>query len=232
MCTARKLSVVVSFHDEAANVPAVCDEIAELGRCVPLHEVILVDNGSRDDTGDLLEKAAARGWCRVLHNQAPSAYGTGYFSGCAAATGDLIVTNHADGQFRFQEITAGHWLDRMDAQGVGAVFPRRTGRSRLARARSLTVRIGSAIMLGEPVPDVNGQPKIFPRSLVDPGVPGPEGFAFDLHLYRSATRAGLHILRPPTVEHPRRDGASSWSGSVDRQAAALARYLADVRKMQ
>lgn len=86
---APSCSVVVPVRDDAAQLRGLLACLA--AQTEPPHEVIVVDNGSRDDTAAI---AAAAG-CRVIREGSPgipAAAGTGY----DAAHGELIVRCDAD----------------------------------------------------------------------------------------------------------------------------------------
>lgn len=88
------LSVVVPAYNEAATIEAVVERL----RRVPLTlEVIAVDDGSTDGTGQLLDRLAGAGLLdRVIHHERNRGKGAALRSGVAAATGAVIVVQDAD----------------------------------------------------------------------------------------------------------------------------------------
>ena len=94
------VSVVIPCLDEAETIAecvttarAVLDESGFTG------EVIVVDNGSTDGSGDLARAAGA-----VVVDEPRRGYGSAYLAGLAAASGDYIVMVDADLTYDFREI--------------------------------------------------------------------------------------------------------------------------------
>jgi len=93
------LSIVLPAKDEADSMPSV---VSELRRLHPDAEIIVVDDGSTDGTG---EKATAAGATRVVAHPYPMGNGAAVKDGARAATGEIIVFMDADGQHRPSEVS-------------------------------------------------------------------------------------------------------------------------------
>ena len=82
MTGAPSFAIIIPFFDEAQNVELVCIELKEvLRKELSEGEVILVDDGSEDGTGDLLDRVASN-WpeCRVFHLDRNRGQAAAYFS--------------------------------------------------------------------------------------------------------------------------------------------------------
>lgn len=86
-----KISVILPAKNEAEGLRSV---LPALRACLPDAEVIVVDDGSTDDTAAV---AAAHG-ARVLSSPYPMGNGAAIKSGARAAGGDILVFMDADGQ--------------------------------------------------------------------------------------------------------------------------------------
>lgn len=88
------VSVLLPVYNEAATIEKVVDR---LGR-VPLRiEIVAVDDGSADGTGERLERLAAAGRVhRLIRHPRNLGKGAAVRSAIAAATGDVMVTQDAD----------------------------------------------------------------------------------------------------------------------------------------
>jgi dolichol-phosphate mannosyltransferase len=100
------LSLVIPCYNEQENVNVLLDRVngalAALGR--PF-EVILVDDGSTDDTPKLLAEGMKKfPWLRVLRMAKNGGQSAAFEAGFAAARGDLIATVDADLQNDPEEI--------------------------------------------------------------------------------------------------------------------------------
>lgn len=105
------LSIIIPCYNEVQNVPKLQQELlpvaAQLGM-TRLVEVIFVDDGSTDDTWDVLREAFAQrdGPVMIRFERHPVNLGLGAAirTGFAAARGDVIVTTDSDGTYHFSEI--------------------------------------------------------------------------------------------------------------------------------
>ena len=104
----RKLSLVLPAHNEAENIEAVVTRALDvLPRVVRDVEVIVVNDGSRDETGTIIDRLADdNGRVLAIHHPVNRGYGAALTSGFRAATGDSIMFMDADRQFDIADINA------------------------------------------------------------------------------------------------------------------------------
>ncbi len=101
------ISVIIPAHNEAARIGDVVR-----GALVIADEVIVVDDGSDDDTASVAEAVGAR-----VVRQANAGYIAAIKRGFRHARGDVVVTMDADGEHRAEDIPrlvapiAGSWAD-------------------------------------------------------------------------------------------------------------------------
>lgn len=103
-----KLSLVLPAHNEAENIEAVVERALEVLPAVTReHEIIVVDDGSKDDTPEIIDRlAAAHPTVVALHHPVNKGYGAALTTGFAAATGDQIMFMDSDRQFDIADIRA------------------------------------------------------------------------------------------------------------------------------
>src|SRR5262245_16520949 len=93
-----RMSLVIPCYNEAKNLDSLLQRCAALGKEDGV-EVILVDNGSTDDTARVLAEALPRyPMCRSLRVEKNQGYGYGILAGLRASKGDIIGWTHADMQ--------------------------------------------------------------------------------------------------------------------------------------
>jgi glycosyltransferase involved in cell wall biosynthesis len=93
-----QVSVFVPAHNEAENIPELLARIEEgLEACGLAGEVILVDDGSTDDTAEVAEALQTRyPWLRVLRHRRNMGLTEAMRTGFRAVRGDLILFLPAD----------------------------------------------------------------------------------------------------------------------------------------
>jgi glycosyltransferase involved in cell wall biosynthesis len=87
------LSVVMPVYNEEATLRAIVDRV----RSVPVEkELILVDDGSRDDSRRILQELAGLDGVRVLLHERNRGKGAALRTGFEAARGDVVLVQDAD----------------------------------------------------------------------------------------------------------------------------------------
>ena len=102
----RSLTVFFPFYNEEANIERVVRAaVGTLARLGLDWEIILVDDGSRDRTGELADRLAAENpRIRAIHHKPNRGYGGALQSGFRNATKDWVFYTDGDGQFDIQQI--------------------------------------------------------------------------------------------------------------------------------
>ncbi len=95
---APELSIVIPIRNEAENLPKLYDEFtAALTGFGRPYEILLIDDGSTDKSGEILAKMAAEDWrVRVIRFRRNFGQTAGFSAGFAYARGRLIITADGD----------------------------------------------------------------------------------------------------------------------------------------
>lgn len=205
-----RLSLVIPCFNEAPNLPLLlsrCVEVAKPGEV----EVILVDNGSTDDSPCLLAELLPqyRG-CRSVRVDKNQGYGFGILSGLHAAKGQLLGWTHADMQTDPADVQRG--LSLFESHGDDIfVKGRRYGRLLGDTLFTIGMSAFETALLGHPMWDINAQPTLFSRAFFESWREPPHDFSLDLYAYYQAKRAGLPVHRFPVQFGERAHGVSHWN---------------------
>lgn len=199
------VSVVIPAINEAENLPHV---LARLPR--GLHEVILVDGRSSDDT--VAVALAVRPGIRVV-TQDGRGKGDALACGFAAATGQIIVTIDADGSTDPAEIPAyvAALLDGAEF-AKGSRFLPGGGSSDITWLR----RLGNAVLSGTVnrlwgtcYSDLCYGFNAFWAHTLERITPDCDGFEIETLMNVRAAAAGLRVVEVPSFEHDRIHGESN-----------------------
>jgi dolichol-phosphate mannosyltransferase len=226
------LSIIIPCFNEGPNVgrleATLLPVIADLSRRERV-EVILVDDGSRDDTPQRLRELAMSHpeFVVVTHVQ-NRGLGAALRSGIAAARGEWIVTTDADGTYRFAEIPAlltrrGPAIDVITASPYhprGGVENVPAYRLILSRGASTLYRL----IVGGQVHTYTALFRAYRREVLQTVPVRSDGFLAVAQLLAESILSGFAVAEYPTVLHVRRYGQSK--AKVARIMRAHLRYMA------
>jgi dolichol-phosphate mannosyltransferase len=218
------ISVVLpAFNEEAALPEAIsqCDRLKEL---IPGSlQVIVVDDGSSDETAALVERLAVdRPWLQLERHEANRGYGVALRTGFAAATGTFVFFTDADNQFDITE--AAEHLPRLTDLDMLAGF-------RVYRYDPLPRLVASwgynrlvRVLFRVRVRDVDCSFKIMRRSRLDSIVLLSTDFFIDTELVARARKWNWRIGEVGVRHFPRKTGTTTVRPSdVPRTLRVVAR---------
>ncbi|HOV80509.1 MAG TPA: glycosyltransferase family 2 protein [Bacillota bacterium] len=101
------ISIFFPCYNEEQNVERVTREALEVAqRISDDYEVIIVNDGSKDRTGEIADRLARENPAvRVVHHETNKGYGAALQTGFKNATKELVFYTDGDGQFKIEEIT-------------------------------------------------------------------------------------------------------------------------------
>lgn len=227
-----KLSIVVPCYNEEQNIPLILNRFGEIIKREDI-EVILVDNGSTDDSAlvlaELLPKYAFARTVRVEVNQG---YGYGILQGLRQCRGEYIGWTHADMQTDPADlIKALDIIEKNDNDEKVFVKGNRKGRPLFDRFFTSGMSIFETLYMGVKLYDVNAQPNVFSRRFFDTWINPPKDFALDLYALYMAQKAGLRIERFDVVFPKRIHGASHWNTGLASKWKFIKRTVGFSRKL-
>lgn len=182
-----------------------------------MHELILVNNGSTDQTEFIIAEMARKySWITPVQIKSNLNYGGGIYEGCKYATCDIFCYIPGDLQVMPNDVlnVFTKFLEHRDKQTTLFIKGFRSTRYDPWQTR-ITSKIYTFLankILNLNMKDVNGLPKMFHRSLLDQlPYERMKTFVFDSQLLSIARVNKWTIIEIPVTFHSRREGVSSWS---------------------
>jgi len=205
-----KLSLIIPCYNEAANLPLLLERCASLGGNHAI-EVILVDNGSTDNSADVLQTLLPRyPHCRSVRVPVNQGYGYGILSGLKAARGELLAWTHADMQTDPKDVLRGLEIFREHGNAI-YVKGQRIKRPLADVFFTIGMSIFETALLNTRLWDINAQPNMFSKAFFETWVNPPHDFSLDLYVYFTARAQGLPVYRFPVEFGERAHGVSHWN---------------------
>ena len=209
----KKLTVIIPCYNEADNIPAVFPEI--LKKCEERDwQLVIVDDGSRDNSAQLLSDFASER-VNVVRHKLNRGYGAAIKTGILTAETDYIVTIDADGQHNLDDIE--HLLDRaIEANADMVVGGRPTDSYNHSgwyrNFGKFMIRSLIKMIMSVPVRDQNSGMKLYRRDLALENLPiCPDNMAYsDIILLLFVDSRHL-VLEEPIRINCRRGGISTIS---------------------
>ena len=205
-----KLSLVIPCFNEAENLPFLIERIGEIF-FEKNNEVIFVDNGSYDETPQILPNLIKNyihfKSIRIENNLG---YGNGILMGLRQAKGDVLAWTHADMQTDPADLLKG--LKIFEEYGTNIfVKGRRLGRPILDSFFTLGMSIFESIVLKKLMWDINAQPTMFSKDFFKAWENPPLDFSLDLFVYNEAIKQSYPIHRFHVNFANRKFGKSHWN---------------------
>ena len=199
-----------AYNDEHTIEGIVRTAAAELRKVTDDFEILVVNDGSRDSTGDILERLRAEAPClRVIHHEKNMGYGAALISGFRGAKKDLIFYTDGDGQYDVTEmhnllaqlgpnidLVNGYKIKRADAWHrivIGELY-----RRAMRRAFRLSIR------------DVDCDFRLFRRRIFDSITLESRSGVICVEMAKKFERAGFRMAEVPVSHYPRLHGSSEF----------------------
>jgi glycosyltransferase involved in cell wall biosynthesis len=223
---APDISLVMPCYNEEACLRQTASEVLDAFARAGLElELIMVDNGSRDRTGEIIDRLAAEDR-RVVKVVVPEnqGYGYGVVCGYTRVTAPLVGHIVADGQVSAQDLVV-TCLRARNAQGPAIAKVRRRFRNDSLRRKIISAIYNFGIhfvfgWLGSI--DINGVPKIMPREVYAALDLKSKDWFLDPELMIKASYLGVRVL-----EHDV-EGLMRQGGKSNVRAVTIFQFLRNI----
>lgn len=203
------ISVFFPCHNEEAAVESLTQKtLAVLQKLTKDFEIIIVDDGSTDNTAQIADKLATEiPQLKVVHHEKNLGYGSALQSGFKAATKELVFYTDGDAQFDINELSP--LLPLMNQYDIVSCYRinRREGLFRKFNAFCWTKLI--CFLFGLRLKDIDCAFKLYKRNIFDNIKMESTGALIDTEILAKAARKGYSITQRPVHHYPRQAGASS-----------------------
>jgi glycosyltransferase involved in cell wall biosynthesis len=222
------LSVFFPCYNEEENVERTT--LAALDACRRIttdFEIIIVNDGSRDRTGEIAERLSREHpEVRVVHNNPNQGYGGALQAGFRAATRPWVFYTDGDGQFDFNEIPK--LLELRDRYDIVSAYriDRKDPFVRKFNAWGWTTLCN--FLLGTRLRDIDCAFKLYPRKLFDEIEMWSKGALIDAEVLAKASRLGYRIGQIGVHHYPR--VAGQQTGASLKVIARAFKELFKLRK--
>jgi glycosyltransferase involved in cell wall biosynthesis len=199
-----------AYNDQHTIEGIVRTAAEEMRRVTEDFEVLVVDDGSKDETPTILDRLAAEvSYLRVIHHERNMGYGAALISGFTNARKDLIFYTDGDGQYDVREmhnllaqlqpnidLVNGYKVKRADAWYrilIGATY-----RRAMRWAFNLSIR------------DVDCDFRLFRRYIFETISLESRSGVICVEMAKKFERAGFQMAEVPVSHYPRVHGRSEF----------------------
>jgi glycosyltransferase involved in cell wall biosynthesis len=223
------ISLVLPAYNEADNIePLVAEAVPALEACTDDYEIIVVDDGSADDTAGVTQRVMeANPRVRLVQHAVNQGFGAAVFSGFTNATKEWIFYTDADRQFVLSELE--RFIPLMDQADLIAGYraPRQDPFMRVFYGKGWSMLC--TVVFGYTVRDVDCGFKLLRREIIQELASdiASRGATFSIEWLVRAKRAGYRFVELPVTHRPRVAG-SQTGANIDVIVRAF-RELVQVR---
>lgn len=212
MNSALSLSVFFPAYNDALSLPALIEDTFQVLAPYPGDfEVIIVNDGSADGTGEVVTALQARygSPLRMITHEKNMGYGAALRSGFRAAQNDLVFYTDGDGQYDVTELPL--LLEQM-RPGVGLVNGFKVNRNDpwyrkiIGSTYTAFVRVLFRIRLS----DIDCDFRLIRRSLLDDINLTSTSGTICLELVHKLEQCGARVVEVPVHHRPRLHGSSQF----------------------
>ncbi len=226
------LSIVLPCYNEARGLAALVQRYAEVKGDTDF-ELILINNGSKDNTEEVMANLRSRfPFVRthtVIQNKG---YGDGIWQGLQIARGEWIGWSHADLQTDPADVFRAHaLLKQQPAPEQILVKGSRVGRALSEQIITWGMQAVASVLLRGAFHEINAQPKMFHRRLLPQIKAPPIDFNFDIYVLYQAKRAGWTFRSIPVQFPPRQYGYSNWSKTWGSKIRTIRRSISFMARL-
>ncbi len=207
------ISVFFPCYNEQENVGSTVEKALDVLEKLGMDfEIIIVNDGSSDNTGRIADEFAGRdGRIKVVHHRENLGYGAALQSGFTAATKELVFYTDGDGQFDISEMPP--LFSLMEQYDVVSCY-------RLNRQDSIMRKINGwcwtklvCLLFGLKIRDIDCAFKLYKRKIFEGLSLSSTGALIDTEILARASRKG-YLITQKGVHHYSRTAGSQTGANL------------------
>lgn len=205
----RSISVILPAYNEEAIIGETVRAVGTvLDKLSPDYEVIVVNDGSRDRTAEVVAELSARNpRVRCISHSQNQGYGAALGTGFASATKELVFLTDGDKQFDVAELSQFLPLAEEAELVIGFRRPRRDPLMRRLNGWGWNFLVN--LLFGYTSRDADCAFKLFHRSILNTLRVRSGGATFSAELLIKARRLGFRIIERRVSHYPRPAGSAT-----------------------
>jgi len=202
----KELTIVVPAYNEAKAIGQTMTALKAVLESASIDgEIVVVDDGSKDGTGDAAEAAGAR----VIRLEENSGYGYALKTGIANSESKFVAIIDADGTYPAEKLPEMLELCRNADMVVGDRGAAMKNVQWIRRPPKWALNTLANMLARRKIPDLNSGLRVFKRSSLERFVQLlPDGFSFTTTITLSMICSNLRVIYTPIV-YNKRVGQSS-----------------------
>jgi len=205
----KSLSVFFPCFNEQDNVERVIKSAVDVLSPLKIDfEIIIVNDGSKDKTGEIADGIAAENKnIKVVHHNINRGYGAALQSGFKAATKEYVFYTDGDGQFDIKELPLlFKYMDDYDIV-TGYRIERQDNLIRKINAFCWTTMVN--LLFGMKIKDMDCAFKLYRRSVFDNIKLESTGALINTEIFARAKNKGYKIFQIGVHHYPRTAGVQT-----------------------
>ena len=206
-----KVSVIIPAYNEEKDISKILNMLIEVSKDLPCMEIIVIDDGSTDDTVNQVKKFSSG--IKLVKHEKNVGKGAALVTGFAEATGDVVVVQDADLEYSPYDIPQ---LVKPILSGEADVvfgtrfkgYPKgmKLGNFLGNKLISTTTRL----LYGLPITDVMTGHKVFAKKVIDSMDLTEDGFKIEPEIAAEVYYGGWRYAEVPISYNRRINGQSKF----------------------
>jgi len=218
-------SLVIPVFNESSTLTDLCAKLRELIIKRDDLEILLINNGSTDDTSyimDTFRNNNREPRMRFINNEFNAGYGAGLKVGIENSTAPFLIWIHGDSQYDLHNvIQAINVHQEVVSNPTYIVKGHRLNRPRTDLIISFSFSFLNWCINKVRLYDINSQPNLVPRAVLKKLKELPDDSTFELCLFTQALHYNYTLLRFPVKFYNRKRGIGSNDGFTRKLSYSL-----------